>query len=365
MLTFLHAADLHLDSPFHALPPEQAAQRRREQRQLLGRLAQTARENRADLIFLAGDIFDSQRVRPETLQALEEFFEALEAPVFLAPGNHDPYTDASPYSRRAWPGHVHIFSTPSPERVVLPQLGVTVYGSAFVSPYRMEGPLTGFRVQEEDGVTFGCFHGDLSSPHSRYGPITQGEVAASGLTYLALGHSHAASGLQRAGRTSYAWPGCPEGRGFDETGDKGVYLGRLEGDKLTLDFLPLALRRYLTPALDITGRDPVQVLSEFLASANPADILRLRVVGAREEDNAPDLAALTALAADHCYHVTLSDQTTLSQSLWARREEDTLTGLFLRGMAQRLQEAAPEDRPLLERAVRFGLAALEGREEPT
>ncbi|MFQ9411728.1 MAG: hypothetical protein ACLR1T_12690 [Evtepia gabavorous] len=45
-------------------------------------------------------------------------------------------------------------------------------------------------------------------------------------------------------------------------------------------------------------------------------------------------------------------------------EEDTLTGLFLRAMAQRLQESAPSERPLLERAVRFGLAALEGREEP-
>lgn len=362
MLTFLHAADLHLDSPFHALPPEQAAQRRREQRQLLGRLAQAARESRADLIFLAGDLFDSQRVRPESLQALEEFFAALEAPVFLAPGNHDPYTDASPYCRRAWPGHVHIFSGPSPERVEVPRLGVTVYGSAFVSPYRIDGPLTGFRAREE-GVSFGCFHGDLSSPHSRYGPITQGEVAGSGLTYLALGHSHAASGLQRAGQTYYAWPGCPEGRGFDEMGDKGVYIGHLEGDRLTLDFLPLALRRYLSPALDITGRDPAQALTEFLSGANPEDILRLRLVGAREEG--PDLAALCALAAEQCYHVTLLDQTTLSQSLWARREEDTLTGLFLRKMAQRLQEAAPEDRPLLERAVRFGLAALEGREEPT
>lgn len=109
----------------------------------------------------------------------------------------------------------------------------------------------------------------------------------------------------------------------------------------------------------------MQALTEFLAAVNPEDILRLRLVGARETEDGPDLTALTALAAEHCYHVTLSDQTTLSQSLWARMEEDTLTGLFLRGMAQRLQEAAPEDRPLLERAVRFGLAALEGREEPT
>ena len=53
-----------------------------------------------------------------------------------------------------------------------------------------------------------------------------------------------------------------------------------------------------------------------------------------------------------------------AQALWARQGEDTLTGLFLRTMAQRIQEAPADQRPLLERAVRFGLAALEGREEP-
>ena len=180
MLTFLHAADLHLDAPFHALPPDRAAERRREQRQLLTRLAQVAQQAQVDLVFLCGDLFDSQRVRPETLQALHQVLEEMEAPVFLAPGNHDPYTDASPYGKFPWPSHVHLFTTPTPERVALPQLGAVVYGSAFTAPHRMEGPLTGFHAQEEGAAAFGCFHGDLSSPHSRYGPITPGEIAASG-----------------------------------------------------------------------------------------------------------------------------------------------------------------------------------------
>ena len=96
MLTFLHAADFHLDSPFHALPPEQAAERRQEQRQLLTRLADTARQAQVDLVFLAGDLFDGQRARPETVQALYQVLEELEAEVFLSPGNHDPYSPTSP-----------------------------------------------------------------------------------------------------------------------------------------------------------------------------------------------------------------------------------------------------------------------------
>ena len=365
MLTFIHAADFHLDSPFRSLSPDQAAERRQEQRQLLSRLAETVAERRADLLFLAGDLFDGQRARPETVQILYHTLEELETEVFLAPGNHDPWTAGSPYGRLTWPAHVHVFSAPSPERVVLPQLNAVVYGSAFTSQSRTDGPLEGFRVSPEDRglARFGCFHGDLAAA-SKYGPVTAEQIAASGLDYLALGHSHSASGLQKAGRTWYAWPGCPEGRGFDETGDKGVYAGTLENGQVTLDFVPLARRRYLTPRLDITGRDPVQALRDLMDQANPQDILRIMLTGERDGNNEPDLTELTALASGYFYSASVTDQTVLGRSVWARTEEDTLTGLFLRGMRRKLDEAQEEDKPMLERAIRFGLAALEGREEP-
>ncbi|MDO4515673.1 MAG: DNA repair exonuclease [Bacillota bacterium] len=364
MLTFLHAADLHLDSPFRALSPERAAERREEQRRLLSRLAGTAQEAGADLIFLSGDLFDSRRARPETLQALYQALEELEAEVFLAPGNHDPWSAASPYGKLTWPDHVHIFSTPETQRVELPHLGAVVYGSAFTALYRMDGPLEGFRADDPGLVKFGCFHGDPSNAHSRYGPITTNQIAASGLDYLALGHIHTASGLKKAGPTWYAWPGCPEGRGFDETGDKGVYLGWAEEGRVELDFVPLATRRYLTPELDITGKDPETALRDFIAGNSPQDILRILLVGERDPENEPNLMALTGLASTYFYSASVRDGTSLSRTLWERAGEDTLTGLFLRTMRRRLEEADDDEKPGLERAVRFGLAALEGREEP-
>ena len=362
MLTFIHGADFHLDSPFRSLSPDQAAERRQEQRQLLTRLADTARETQAQLIFLAGDLFDSQRVRPETLELLHDTLEGLDAQVFISPGNHDPYTASSPYARLTWPSHVHIFSSPYPERVELPHLGAVVYGSAFLSPNRIDSPLLDLQAQNEGLVSFGCFHGDTSSPFSRYGPITQEEIAQSGLHYLALGHHHSVSGIQMTGTTYYAWPGCPEGRGFDETGEKGIYLGRTDGYTCELDFLALAHRQYRQESLDITGKAPASALRAFLAQTEPQDILRISLTGERQTDL--DLTALNALAAPHAYHVTIQDETSLPQALWARKEEDTLTGLFLRTMAEKINQASSDDRPLLERAVRFGLAALEGREEP-
>lgn len=362
MLKVLHGADFHLDSPFSGLKPEAAARRRGEQRELLARLTDLAREREADLVLLSGDLLDGDLVFRETVQALARALGEIPCPVFLAPGNHDWYGPQSPYAALEWPGNVHLFTGPELTAVPLPELDCTVWGAAFCAPRQSASPLRGFRAPAE-GVQLAVLHGEVAT-QGDYGPMTEADIAASGLDYLALGHVHQCSGLCRAGETFWAYPGCPEGRGFDETGDKGVYLGQLEGGHVSLEFVPLARRRYLTPEVDITGQDPAQALTAFLQTARSEDIVRLALVGERDPDREPDLTALTALASGYFYSASLTNRTTLPQALWARQGEDTLTGLFLRTMAQRIQEAPADQRPLLERAVRFGLAALEGREEP-
>ena len=85
MIKFLHAADLHLDAPFAALSPEQAAERRREQRALLTELAEAANTHNCDLVLLAGDLFDSAGASDETLLALQRALASIHAPVFITP----------------------------------------------------------------------------------------------------------------------------------------------------------------------------------------------------------------------------------------------------------------------------------------
>ena len=193
MLNIIHGADFHLDSPFSGLSPERAARRRGEQRDLLTRLAQLAREKQADLVLLSGDLMDGETVYRETAQALSQALGGIPCPVFLAPGNHDCYSPSSVYATLDWPDNVHIFTTPAVEGVDLPQLNCTVYGRAFCSPHETESPLAGFRAAEDGRLTLACLHGD-TAPGSGYGPISQEEIAASGLDYLALGHVHQHSG---------------------------------------------------------------------------------------------------------------------------------------------------------------------------
>ena len=118
----VHAADFHLDSAFGALSGEQARQRRRESRELLTRLANYVNQNGVDVVLLAGDLFDSDTTYRETLEALSDALGAMRARVFIAPGNHDPYSAKSPYATLAWPENVHVFSSNTVERVVLPEL---------------------------------------------------------------------------------------------------------------------------------------------------------------------------------------------------------------------------------------------------
>ena len=357
MLKIIHGADFHLDSPFSGLTPKRAAQRRGEQRELLERLAELARKKGAGLVLLAGDLLDSERVFPETALALSKALASIPCPVFIAPGNHDPYTDRSIWTALNWPDNVHIFRSHDLERVDLP--GCTLWGRAFTGAHQETSPLEGLAVPGDGKLHLAVLHGCVGERNG-YGPISPAEIAASGLDYLALGHIHQGSGLNKEGNTFWAYPGCPEGRGFDELGDKGVLYVEAEPGQVKSQFVSLAKRRYEIITADITGpAGPLAAILEALPGRTSDLICRLILTG---EGPAPDLVNLEQTLAPEFYGLTLVDRTRLPRDLWARREEDTLTGLFLRTMWEKCQ--AEPDNQALQLAARYGLAALEGGEAP-
>ena len=360
MLRFLHAADFHLDSPFAALGGEKAALRRQEQRRQLRELAELAEG--ADLVLLAGDLLDSIRAYGETREALEEFFRTVTVPIFIAPGNHDSYIPQSPYCRMELPENVHIFTHTRPESVSLPELGCTVWGAAFRSE-RAEAALRDFQAPEDGTLQLMVLHGEVTEGQSKYCPISRGDIADSGLLYLALGHVHTCSGLQRSGRTWWAYPGCTLGRGFDETGEKGVLLGTLEGEDCTLEFHPLSGRRYRDLVVDVTGAvSPEEAALAALSPEWQRDILRITLRG--EWEAKPGMESLTEVLEDRCWSLTLRDETRLTRDIWKMADEDTLRGSFLRILRKQYEAAGEEEkRERITRAARFGLAAMEYRED--
>ena len=358
MLRFIHAADFHLDSAFAALTPRQAAARRRESRELPVRLANYVNQNNIDLVLLAGDLFDSAASYRDTAEELSAALGQMEAQVYIAPGNHDWYGPGSPYLTVKWPENVHIFTQPRLETMEWPEKNLALHGAAFTHGEQANGFLSGFTAPADGKLHIGLLHGEIDPSEARYDPIRKEEIAASGLDYLALGHVHQHSGLQRAGRTAWAYPGCPEGRGFDELGEKGVLLLHAQPGQVTGEFVPLCRRRYQDIRVDVTGSDPLDAVLNALPPATAEAIYRITLTGAC---TAPDLARLQRALAPRFYGLTVRDETRLPQDLWQRREEDSLTGLFLREMEQ-LCAKRPDD-PVCRLAARFGLAALENGED--
>lgn len=362
MIKFLHAADLHLDSPFTALPPRQAAQQRQEQRLLLTLMSELCRKNRCQLMLLSGDLFDGQRVYRDTIDALRAALSDCGAEVFISPGNHDALTSTSPYFTEAWPDNVHIFTSPEPEAIYLDALGCAVYGAAFTAP-TMGPMLQNFRVpqNDKDYVNFMVLHGDAQLPSSPYNSISKDEIAASGLDYLALGHIHQTSGLCKAGQTHYAWPGCPMGRGFDETGRKGIFLGEIDKKTAKVDFLPLDLRQYEILQVD-AGVDPLKSILAALPEDTQDHIYRIILTG---ESEGIDLSALYSLLDGRFFALQLRDQTEPPLDLWHRSGEDTLQGLSLHTLKLALERCeTPEQRRCIELAARRIAQVCEGREVP-
>ena len=358
MIKVLHAADLHLDSPFSGMTPEAAAARRREQRALPGRLVKLAKEKRCALMLLAGDLFDSDNVFPETLEAMQEAFAAFSGRIFIAPGNHDACLPGSAYLTAQWPENVHIFKKRGVEKVFLPEYDLYVYGAGFESAHEA-GLLEGFRAPDDGALRVMVLHGDPVNPDSGYNPIDRAQIEASGLTYLALGHIHQASGLLRRGKTWYAWPGCAMGRGFDELGDKGAYIAALSPEEVRLEFVPLTERRYQifrVPA----GDDAAQAVAQALSQTKNTDICRVILTG---ESGPVGLAQLHAQFSGRVFALTLQDQTYPRRALWQAAQEDTLRGVYLRMLkAQYDAETDESRRRVLALAARLGLCAMEGRE---
>ena len=361
MLRFLHAADFHLDSPFAGLPPRLAAQRRRELRELPERLLHWTEEHPVDLVLLSGDLLDGANVYRDTAEVLRDALGRMDARVFIAPGNHDWYGPGSPWAELAWPENVHIFTSARVESVELPELNAVVHGAAFTAAEQTESLLKGFRAPADGRAHLMVLHGELDGG-GRYNPVPSALAAESGLHYLALGHIHRRD-IRYTGQTLCAWPGCPEGRGFDETGERGFYAGELEAaGRVSLEFVPFARRRCEILEADVTGRPPLEAVTAALPADTADHLYRILLTGETGPAGGEPERIREALA-DRFFTLEVRDCTRMAEDVWARAEEDSLRGLFLRELRSRLEGAATEEeRQTIQRAARYGLAALDRRD---
>lgn len=347
-LKILHSADWHLDSPFSGFTPEQRDYLRRELRKIPGKIADLCIRESCDLVLLSGDLFDG----PYRKESARELYHALErcgVPVFISPGNHDFVGPGSPWLEEKWPENVHIF-TGELTTVSIPELNCRVYGAGYRS-MDCPGLLEGFRAEAGEAYALAVLHGDPVQLKSPYCPVTASQVRDSGLDYLALGHVHKA-GAFRAGSTLCAWPGSPMGRGYDETGEKGVYLVAL-GETAQARFVPLGTPRFYDLEVNMDERS----LADVLPGAADSHFYRVTLVGS-EGEPVSDLYRQF----DRFPNLELIDRREKEMDIWETAGEDTLEGTFFRMLREKLTDADPETARCVTQAAEISAQLLRGRE---
>lgn len=347
-LRILHSADWHLDTPFASLPEENRQLLRRAQQRLPELVGQLCREHGCDLVLLAGDIFDGIP-GAQTVERLKRELSRWGVPVCIAPGNHDYLGPDSPW-QEPWPENVHIFKREL-SYVDFPELDCRVYGAGYGS---MDCPalLEGFRAEGESRWCVGVFHGDPMNPSSPYCPVTADQVRESGLDYLALGHIHA-EGSFRAGETLCAWPGCPMGRGWDETGEKGVLLVDLE-QTASAAVVPLPLPRFYDWEVPV-NRDAPAALERVLPPGENDNLYRVTLTGIGPVEVQKERFS-------HLAYLELRDETEEETDPFDAAGEDSLRGVYFRLLKERLEAASEEEGEVIRLAAKLSARLLDGKE---
>lgn len=358
-LKLLHAADLHLDSAFESLSPEAAAERRKGQRKILFKLAEEAEQHGVDAVLLCGDIFNGIDAERETERDFCRAMGALNCPVLISPGNHDPYTPYSFWETVHLPENIYVFKTPDIEGVEFPGVRARFWGAGFQNTF-CRPLLCDFTAPEKrnDMPDIMVIHGDVGAGESAYNSISREDILKCGMDYIALGHIHARSPLKKAGETSYAYSGCTEGRGFDETGEKGALLVKISDEGVSAEFIPLGGIRYEIVQVDISGKNIMKAIMDAVSGLTTNDCCRLVLTG--ECEGFPDINLLRRKL-DGCFRdLQIRDETTQKRNVWAQVNDDTLSGAFVSRLYKMFKAAkSAEDRDIIELAARYGLSAIE------
>ena len=370
-MRLLHTGDLHLDSAFRAYGQRGAEQMREAGRELLRRIFECAESEKCDMILVAGDLFDSRFVSPATEELFCELAAGADIPIVISPGNHDCYIEGGIYSRlqTALGDKAVIFSSNELQTFDIDALRVRVFGYAFTSAVLSHSPLSNAEIPEDNGyLKIFCGHADLASPVSRYAPVTLGEIEKCGFDYAALGHIHN-RGEQEDARGRVRYCGFCEGRSFDEIGEGGVWIVDLDDGECRAERKILSKKSFYICETDVSSCADTNAIVGVLRAeaARYADAagahLRIYLCGRASEGAISYVlsrADAIARGAEIAY-LELVDETLPQMDGDYLERDTTLRGELYRTLLPKLTSENADERRLASRALRIGLAAIDGR----
>lgn len=272
MFTFIHAADIHLDSPLKGLFQYEGApdvdEIRGATRQALDNLVSFVLSEKVPLLIIAGDLYDGDWQDFNTGLYISKQMQRLgEAGVRVAVvrGNHDAANTMT--KTLIMPDNVEIFRSRKPETWRLDELGVAVHGQSYATQEVTENLSIAYPDPIAGVLNIGVLHCLISGAqgHLPYAPCTSDELAAKGYDYWALGHVHKHSIVREHPFIVYS--GCSQGRHIKETGQKGCVLVEAENGILKTEFVPLDVFRWIKVTADTSSAKSIEQVATIFGEA--------------------------------------------------------------------------------------------------
>jgi len=302
---FIHTSDWQLGMTRAFLSEEAVARFSQGRISAISRIGQLAKENNAQFIIVAGDVFESNQLSRQTLLRTLDALESLPVPVFLLPGNHDPLDGASIFSTKEFSAageHIHVIRDMQP--ISVPGIdGVEIVGA----PWRTKHPSSDLckdlaaSLEPAKGVLrVAVAHGqvDTLSPDASRPEIidlaaAEEAIQAGKCHYLGLGDRHSVTDVGSTGRVRYS--GAPVATAFDEVDPNKALLVELDNDgKCTAEPLDVGAWSFVAEQFDMNGIEDLEKFEKWLGEIPNKECTAVKV-GFQGSTNLANAAALDEL----------------------------------------------------------------------
>lgn len=362
----IHCADVHIGAAESYLGVN-ASSKRYETLITFESIINTAVDGEVKVVLIAGDLFDSNNVESAFVTAvLEKIASAKDIKFVFAAGNHDPLNAESPFKNNILPDNLYVMNTED-DCIVFDDIKTRVFGKSFEGVYMKGSHAFSLKPTQDDYINLMVIHGDLtSSLSSDYNSITPNFVKASDMNYIALGHIHKHSDILKLGSTYFAYCGCPESHGFDETDKKGIYIGEVTKNGCNLEFVSVSKRNHIYEKIDVTGMTVsseicdkiINTLKEKYADGFENNLYKIELLGEIPTDSVLNINEISARILNFVYFAKIKDKTEPIIDTELLSAEVSLKGLFVKNFLKKIDIASEDEKLVLREALKLGLTAF-------
>ncbi len=349
-MKILHTSDIHIDSPMTArLPSSKVRERRKELVANFSALCEAAVREKADAVIIAGDLFDSETISKKALDTVLDTISRESSITFLyLKGNHEG--NALFETERPLPKNLLTFGD---DWTPFEADGIIIIGRSICSEDMFKN-----LDLPADTKNIVVLHGELRDRSAYPDVIGKADAVGKNIDYMALGHYHSYSSEAIDSRGVCVYSGTPEGRGFDETGEKGYVI--LDTTDMKHRFVPFAKRKLHIVNLSLEGlRTTTEILdrAESLLKEIPrCDLVRLNFVGEYFPELWRDTDAILRKFQDRFYHFEVKDSSKIKIDPENYKNDKSFKGEFIRIVSS--DESLDEEQKA--KIIACGLYALMG-----